>query len=262
MKPFLLLALLFQVMLYSVVVVAPAHAEIQTISEAINKAGRQRMLTQRIVRAYAQIGINFRQEKSRQMLNDALSLYARQLDELNAYVTSAESKKRIESVNKLWPSFKNLASAKVTKNDAEELQTKGESLLKASHQLVLSLEAESGSSAGRLVNIAGRQRMLSQRMTKYFMLQEWGIEAGDIDKAMATSMEEFEAAMQEMSAHAGNTAKINAALVRADKLFKQYQKMLTLKGKGKLVKVADNADKLLKYMNITTGLYEKLGSSS
>ena len=43
---------------------AVASAEIQTVAEAINKAGRQRMLTQRMVRAYSQIGLKVKKPAS------------------------------------------------------------------------------------------------------------------------------------------------------------------------------------------------------
>ena len=54
-------------------------------------------------------------------------------------------------------------------------------VLALAHQGTQMLEKQSTTSAGRLVNISGRQRMLSQRMAKFYQAQAWGAPAGPRD---------------------------------------------------------------------------------
>jgi len=98
-----------------------ASAEIQSVAEAINKSGRQRMLTQRIVRAYSQAGLNVQRPQSEKMLKGAVKLFDEQLAELTAFALTAKLKKRVKVVHKLWPPFKKVATGKVDKAGATRL---------------------------------------------------------------------------------------------------------------------------------------------
>ena len=63
----------------------PVAAEITSISSAINKAGRQRMLTQRMVKSYSMIGISVQYVAANEQLSKAIDLFELQLSELKAY---------------------------------------------------------------------------------------------------------------------------------------------------------------------------------
>ena len=67
----------------------PVAAEpIKTMGEAINQAGRQRMLTQRIVKAYCQIGQDIRYDVATQQLSGSAKLFEKQLDQLTKFTDS------------------------------------------------------------------------------------------------------------------------------------------------------------------------------
>ena len=57
--------------------VAPAWAQISDINVAINKAGRQRMLSQRMAKAYFQIGQQIDVDRSRKVLDQSVALFDR-----------------------------------------------------------------------------------------------------------------------------------------------------------------------------------------
>ena len=63
----------------------PVQAEITSISSAINKAGRQRMLSQRMVKSYSMIGIDVQREAAQEQLTKAIDLFELQLHELNTH---------------------------------------------------------------------------------------------------------------------------------------------------------------------------------
>jgi len=238
-----------------------ASAEIQSVAEAINKSGRQRMLTQRIVRAYSQAGLNVQRPQSEKMLKGAVKLFDEQLAELTAFALTAKLKKRVKVVHKLWPPFKKVATGKVDKAGATRLLETNDELLKACHQLVLELQEFAGTKSGRLINIAGRQRMLSQRISKFYMLKEWGIKGtgmqGDADQAFT----EFRGALLTLQESELNTKKISLALKSAGEHFDDFHTMLKLKGTGARIKVSDKAELLLKYFNRITGMYQELADN-
>lgn len=238
----------------------PAFAEpSMSMGEAINKAGRQRMLTQRIVKSYCQIGQDIRFEASTQQLKAAVNLFEEQLVQLKAFADKDETKAGLERVESLWVAVKTIAMGEVKREMAEELRANAEQLLIAAHQVVLLLEKQSGTSQGHLVNIAGRQRMLSQRLGNLYMLSSWGFENELYAKDFATANQEFTTALAELMAAPENTPEITNTL----ELVFGYWDMFRLSNileKGKFVPdlVTRMLDKILKNMNDATGMYAVL----
>lgn len=239
-----------------------AQAEITNIASAINKAGRQRMLTQRIVATYCQAGMDIKSSLSRRQLKDAISLFDQQLNELKEYRPIGPIHDQLKKVTTLWLPMKKIASATIDRSKAEELRLQAEDVLRNSHRVVILLQDESGSQAGRLVNIAGRQRMLSQRMSNLYMLKSWEFKSSEYSFDYSTAINEFKGALVELASSPLNTPQINAALVKANKQFKVLQRTLSSKEKETFpLMVKMSADKLLKQMNDITHMYEDISAT-
>jgi len=151
----------------------------------INLAGKQRMLTQRIAKLTIECKKQLR-PTSCESLAKFVALYDKTLKgfikgdkelELDA-VTSNQAKEKIKEIMQLWKPFKE-AALRVQKSNGKDIKAidfilaKNEELLKLSNDLVSILEQENGKDLTyiekaqlKLVNIAGRQRMLTQKMTK------------------------------------------------------------------------------------------------
>lgn len=65
------------------VITAAESAELSPAA-AINKAGRQRMLTQRMIKAYCQAGLGVMPQQSREQIRNAVKLFDAQLRELDS----------------------------------------------------------------------------------------------------------------------------------------------------------------------------------
>ena len=151
----------------------------------VNLAGKQRMLTQRISKLAIECKTQIIPEAC-DLLEKYINLYDKTLkgfkngdSDLNLTPTkSKEALAQIDKIDKLWQPFKK-AAMKVRNSKGKDLDSlkfilaNNEELLKQSDKLVKIFEQEGAKRVSyiekallKIVNIAGRQRMLTQKMTK------------------------------------------------------------------------------------------------
>ncbi len=230
-----------------------------TMAEAINKAGRQRMLSQRIVKSYLQMGQDIRYRIAKMHLQDSIALFESQLRELKAFSQDQETQRGLELVEKLWVPVKQIATAPITREQAQALRENAEKLLAAAHQVVLILTDQSGTQQGQLVNIAGRQRMLTQRMGNLYMLMSWRFDDDVYRQDYRTATEEFSKALQELRGARENTKEISDLLYQVQLNWDMYN-LSNRMGDDEYIPslVARMLDKMLIQMNEVTGMYAAL----
>ena len=159
------------------------------IKKRVNFSGRQRMLVQRMTKLSLLISSNINKKSNIQKLIKYSKLYDKTLNafkngdkDLGCIPTNNKKIiKEIEIVKKEWkPFYKNIQTIIDDKDKDKKalsyLIKKNESLLKKSDDLVKVYEKSNKSenflekARVHIVNIAGRERMLSQKMTKEKLL--------------------------------------------------------------------------------------------
>ncbi len=239
-----------------------ALAQINDVNSAINKAGRQRMLSQRMAKVYFQIGQQVEVERSKKLLDASVALFDRQLVELKNYSPTPEIRETYQKLEKSWIAYKDLLLGSIpAKENGSKVLALSEDVLALAQQGTVQLEKYAGSNAGRLVNISGRQRMLSQRMAKFYQALAWNVgnesSASDLDKAQ----KEFAAAQKELASSPVNTVKIQESLELVNQQWFFFKTALVQKAgsdKRPQTAVATTSERILEEMDAVVGLYEKL----
>ena len=150
----------------------------------INLSGRQRMLTQKMSKEMLLIANNIDAEANRANLEKTAKLFDTTLAGLrdgNAEMglPATEGKvtlRQLAKINKLWDEF-NMVVTEVVKGGSVDIAKVAElnlPLLKNMNTAVRLYEKEAkkvtGKSAGVVINLAGKQRMLTQKMSKEMSL--------------------------------------------------------------------------------------------
>lgn len=187
----------------------PSHA---ADSNAVNIAGQQRMLSQRIVKSYCQIGLNVLPEVSRKQLEEAIETFDKNLITLAPAASTPRARDSLGSLRSAWEALRRNAQGEVKASTAETLDSQAEAVLQAAEQLTSELQDQSSPPISRWVNTAGRQRMLSQRLTKAYMLRQWGLDSAGKRQEIESTVHEFSSALASMQQRPGNSPIIRAQL--------------------------------------------------
>ena len=229
--------------------------EIKNLAQAVNEAGRQRMLTQRMLKDYAMIGIGNTFGNPTEDLKKVTDMFEDHLQGLSTFATDDETKKSLEEQRKLWEPIKKMLQEPPTKERAAELQGKLDALLKAADRTTKLFAKQTGKKSGEIINISGRQRMLSQRMANLYMLKVWGMNDPKFKEKMDAAMKLFSDSLDKLIASDLNTEEINKLLARVKKNFMFFQVMNKSQSKFIPSLIYKKSNEILKDMNTVTGLY-------
>ena len=230
--------------------------EISNASQAIDIAGKQRMYTQRMLTDYAMVGMGNTFGKPDVDLKTITSSFEDHLIALKQYSKEAEIKKSLDEVTVLWQPLKNILSEKPSKDKVVQLQVDLEILLKKSNEATQLFAKASGKASAEIVNISGRQRMLSQRMASLYMLKVWGVEDTQFKRKLEDAMKLFKTSLETLNQSSLNTDEIKTLLSKVKRSFMFFE-MMNKKATTKFVPtlIYKKSNDILKNMNSATEEY-------
>lgn len=182
------------------------------LGEAINKAGAQRMLSQRMGKAWLGLALPELEARARRVLDASIERFERQLAELQRQAPTPEIGASLRRLAQQFTDYRSLLAQAPAAQRVNELLSRSGDVLATAHQATGLLQAQSRAGAAQLVNLAGRQRMLSQRLALLFLADQQGASPALVRPAASEVKADFEAAMERLRSAPETTPGIRVNL--------------------------------------------------
>lgn len=204
-----------------------SEREEMSIYEAINKAGYQRMLTQRIAKSYFAVVADISADRYKKHLLGSARMFENNLRELKNYVATDEIKNQFRYVEILWRNYTFIYNDEYSLENAAIILEFNDKILKACNDAVLLLEdfaktqstnkdqeAKQGQDQfSVIINKAGRQRMLSQRLLLFALAKHINIgEQVTLDQKSAEALSLYQVSNEILMNFEGNSDQIDKEL--------------------------------------------------
>ena len=199
----------------------------------INLAGKQRMLTQKMSKEALFIAKGISVDANKASLAKTVALFDKTLKGLVAgdeslklpATTNKDILAQLQVVSDLWTPFK----VAIEKGDLKTINAENIALLKNMNKAVGMYAAESGSTLdpkkAKALNLAGKQRMLSQKMTKELLLVANGIDADANTANAKKTVALFDKTLKELTSGCKND-EIKAQFAVVAKTLAEYQPII------------------------------------
>ena len=234
--------------------------EITSPENAVDIAGKQRMYTQRMLKDYAMVGMGNTFGKPGEDLKKISNDFQDHMESLASYTKSDEIKKSIEKVKTLWDPLRKTLSETPSREKVEKLQIDLDTLLKASDDTTKLFAKASGKASGEIVNKAGRQRMLSQRMASLYMLKVWEVNDPQFKIKLDDAMKLFKTSLEELERSDLTTEEIKVLLAKVKRSFMFFEMMSRSNSKFVPTLIYKKSNDILVNMNSVTQKYVALES--
>ena len=225
-------------------------------AKLINMAGKQRMLSQRIAKNYFYVGNGLNKVKAKKQLKKSLVDFERTQRKLTVAIEDKDIKNLIYFVDMSLDEFKSIVRDDYSQDNGIIVLDLSESMLEGSDYVVKALSKDIKSN--HIVDIAGKQRMLSQRIAKYYMAYQDGIKDDNTISQMKDSVKEFDLILKELIINKSNTKEIQNELESVSIMWGVVNKFYLNIKKGGLPKIVySTTDKITGKMDKIVHLYVK-----
>jgi len=192
-------------------------------AEAINRAGQLRMLSQRLVKLHLLAALGVERHGAVALQRASVDRLVENLSVLADLVSTATFGDLLDACLAAWhalePALAAAGRGHRLPDGLDELDRAAEQLLEAAERLTSALESAGPIARIQVVNVSGRQRMLSQRYAKFALLlsaADSPMDSASLLPRMAATRQEFDGAMTFLRQSPLTTAKAQAGLAAAD----------------------------------------------
>ncbi|HZN48177.1 MAG TPA: type IV pili methyl-accepting chemotaxis transducer N-terminal domain-containing protein [Ramlibacter sp.] len=236
---------------------APAQPPATTLplSQAINRAGKMRALSQRLSKAYVQGSLGVLPERARDILAASRQLMSSILAELGAAPLAPETRRLLQALEKDCQGL--LENVALPRKDVLEVARSADVVLESADRLTKAFEAQSIGGNARIVNVAGRQRMLAQRAARAYFLSAAGHDTQAVRAQLAGARSEIAQGLAGLQAAPISTPAIRNELELARSQWLFYEAALAKAASpDALQTVATTSERVYEVMDNLTSLYD------
>ncbi|MFA0812809.1 type IV pili methyl-accepting chemotaxis transducer N-terminal domain-containing protein [Microbulbifer epialgicus] len=233
-----------------------------TMGDAINLAGRQRMLSQRIAQTYILRGIQPEAERHEKIFSRSIQEFKQNHEKLSNFQDAEKIKGQLIKVQKEWEAFEQITRQPVSKESATELFERSNTLLSSAHTYVIKLQQLAQHNSAELINIAGRQRMLSQRIAKNYAAKLWEVSPDSSQNGLQQDLTEYSNRLNQLLDSPLNTPEITHNLRKAQDHLnyanRGFEGEMKISEKRQIQVITGTTDLMLRTMNVITKQYAEL----
>lgn len=227
------------------------------IATAINRTARNRALSQRIAKAYAQLQLGILPDRARDVLTTARQLVRNGFKEMGQHEWPADIGKLLAQLQQESDKLDSLVTQAPTKDGVLQVSAQADRMLDAANTATLALEKLAQAGTAKLVNEAGHQRWLSQRLAKNYNLRAISPEDKALREQLQADAQAFRHGMDMLAKAPISTPAIRTQLELAQGQWMFFDAALQRPADTRgLEAVATTSERLIEVTNQLTDLYE------
>lgn len=244
--------------------VARSVVQSAQLAEAVNLAGQQRMLSQRLVKLMAQRGAGIEVKRAKTLQDESCARVAANLARLPALMpalmpgvtVSSGAVGGIDAVIGAWRRLEPLLAGKPSADALAAADAAAGDLLMHSDALATALAGCGGGKPLEVVNLCGRQRMLSQQLAKEALLAD--LLPGRDPAVLLDSLDRFAAGLAALEASPLSSDAIRGLLAEVGAEWRRLMRSLRdAHGREAAGGLARSSEVLLDRLDLLTGHYQQ-----
>lgn len=169
-----------------------AHAQISDLDDAVYKAAKLGMLSQRAAKAYIAGAMNVDDVQTKRILSESVAQFDRTLIEIKVFAPTPEIKATMDQMETKWRGLKDtLVGKPPTVTTARVIMSAEIGLLELSSKAAKSLQALSKKPVTKLIELAENDAMLTQRVALYYFAALLDIEPARANREVERASREY-----------------------------------------------------------------------
>jgi hypothetical protein len=232
-------------------------SDLENVSDAIEKARAQSVLTQKILANYIMVGMHNTFHNTEETLKNSIEAFEKNMEDLDAFATSKKAFINSEKMMEVWEPIKKILHKEKNKAGAMALFTDMDALLVLSRETTEIYSRQTGSMLGKIIDASADIGINAQRMATLYLLKAWGKKEGKIKEDMSKAIKSFQQSVMVLKEAKINTEDIRNTLKKVEKAFMYFTVMDALDNSSVPTLIYKKSNSILKNANKLSALYNK-----